>query len=1178
MTADIMTTALKAIKMAGFKSIVDPTTFTFKHMKTGVVGPNGCGKSNIIDAIRWVTGESSAKQLRGEALIDVIFNGSSTRKPVSQASVELIFDNENGRLTQGQYGEYQEIALRRTLNRDGQSHYYINNVRCRRRDIIDLLRGTGLGPRNYAIIEQGMISRLVEAKPDELRTFIEEVAGTSQYKDRRRETENRLRATRENLERLLDIQQEIEKQLRHLKRQASAAERYQVYQEELRMLKAEREVLAWRAVKAASADNEKQLAACESGIAEVQAQLAELSRNANEQDQAKHALQDKMQQSQTAFYEAGASISRMEEQLKAMRKAKADAEYQLEAVRTAIAEAKDELDAQNEQAIEAQHGHEQLTALIEEHESTLASSKAAVVAQEAAMSAWQQQWSQFVETSGVAQQTIEIGKSRAQDWSQQRERLQQQRNTCEQGVQAIDLTGHAASVQAMASELDAKQTSLQDVNQRLTAKQSARHQVRQDYQSLQERFHEAKETFASDKARLASLEALQQDAIAQNAERQSAWLAKKGWGHHKRLGDQLVVDPVWERAVETVLGPHLEAVCLDKSSLSYEQMVKEPPACGVILHADRPSDARVAVDTLQSVLKEGTWAAGLLASVYKADDLHAALARLKELAPHESVITPEGVWLSHHWMRFPADDDQHHGVLERQRVMASLQKRIADHGPMIQSLESQMKDALASLEEAEASIQALLDEQQQHQQALAQAQSQHASLLAEETHQRTRLEQLQDEMQQIDASLASLASQLADNIEAQAKAEAVQASDEATRAALQSEREGIQLALDEARLAYQELKSTYDSDLVKQQALENQLHYAKQNSARAQSLLDAKQTEFERLSSHLAEAGAPIDTLHASLTELVAKRVEEEQRLDAIKSELSTFESQLSQDQEARLALEKKMDQLRDQRESCRIHVQTAVVKAQTHEQQIKEYELDCATLHEALDQDALLSNWEEKIAQQNQRISRLGPINLAAIEEHDQLDERKQYYDKQQADLEASLDTLENAIDRIDRETRTVFKDTYDRINENFQTIFPKIFSGDGKAYLEMTESDHLKAGVIVRAQPPGKRNSTIHLLSGGEKALTAIALVFALFEANPAPFCMLDEVDAPLDEVNVGRFCALVESMAKTVQFIIVTHNKVTMQHMDQLNGVTMRESGVTRLVSVDVAQAIELTEQAA
>lgn len=1177
MTAENMTTALKAIKLTGFKSVVDSTTFTFKHMKTGVVGPNGCGKSNIIDAIRWVTGESSAKQLRGEALVDVIFNGSSTRKPVSQASVELIFDNENGRLTKGQYGEYQEIALRRTLNRDGQSHYFINNLRCRRRDIIDLLRGTGLGPRNYAIIEQGMISRLVEAKPDELRTFIEEVAGTSQYKDRRRETENRLCATRENLERLLDIQQEIEKQLRHLKRQAGAAERYQVYQDELRLLKAEREVLAWRAVKAASADNEKQLAVCESGIAEVQAQLAELSRHVNEHDQAKHALQDRMQASQTAFYEAGASISRMEEQLKAMRKAKHDAEYQLQAVQEAIAEAKDELDAQNELAIEAQHGHEHLTASIEQHEATLAGAKAAVVDQEAAMSSWQQQWSQFIETSGAAQQTIQIGRSRAQDWSQQRERLQQQKSECESSVQAIDLHAQAATIQSLLAELDTQQAKLEDVNARLTAKQNARQQTRQDYQSMQQRFHEARDAFASDKARLASLESLQQDAIAQNAERQSTWLEKKGWRDRKRLGDQLVVDPVWERAVETVLGPHLEAVCLDESSLSYDQILKDPPACGVILHADRPSHAVVVADTLQSVLKGGTWAAGLLACVYKADDLHAALDRLKQLAPHESVITPEGVWLSHHWMRFPADDDQHHGVLERQRVMASLQKRIADHGPMIASLETNMKEALSSLEEAESSIQSLLGEQQQHQQALALSQSKRASLLAEENHQRKRLEQLQAQIEQIDATLAALTAQLAENVEAQARAEAVQANDEASRAALQAEREGIQAALDQTRLAYQEQKSAYDSDLIKQQALENQLHYAKQNVQRVQTLLDGKQEELERLSTQLADADAPIDTLQTSLSELVSKRVVEEQKLEAIKSELSTFESRLSQDQEKRSALESKMEQLRDQRESCRIHVQTAAVKTQTHEEQIKAYALDCATLNDALDQDAVLANWEEKIAQQNQRISRLGPINLAAIEEHDQLEERKQYYDKQQADLEASLNTLENAIDRIDRETRTVFKETYDRINENFQTIFPKIFSGDGKAYLEMTESDHLKAGVIVRAQPPGKRNSTIHLLSGGEKALTAIALVFALFEANPAPFCMLDEVDAPLDEVNVGRFCALVESMAKTVQFIIVTHNKVTMQHMDQLNGVTMRESGVTRLVSVDVAQAIELTEQA-
>jgi chromosome segregation protein len=1106
---------------------------------------------------------------------DVIFNGSANRQPLGQASVELIFDNEHGRINQGQYGQYQELSLKRVLGRDQQSSYFINGVRCRRRDVIDLLRGTGLGPRNYAIVEQGTISRIIEAKPDELRVYIEEVAGTAQYKDRRRQTENRIRATRENLERMLDIQQELAKQLRHLKKQANAAERYKALKEHLRAMKAEHEVLAWRKHHQEHARLKAQLVEQETAMAKVEAAMANAEHQETALTQERQASSDHLQQHQKSFYALGSELAQYEEKLKSMQ-------LQKQTVRSQLDELKNQYEHQDNQLVGHRAQHADIESTLSELEASVQGAKLdfnhatdQLTTQENALASWQEDWLKFTESSSSSQQTITAMASQLDDLRRQQANLQQQTQQAEQSLPHCDSTELDNEMATLQQQSDAKDQALCKVLADIEAAQNQRQALKQQQQLKQQQLSELQEQRAADVAKLASLEALQQAAKGQDDHDNKTWLAQQGWQDYKRVMDQLDVDPKWERAVETVLGPHLEAICADQDLHAMAKSIADWSGKNVVIHAScAQSDQEVSSDSLQNKVKHSAWAFHLLASVYVAETLDQAFARIKTLKAHESVVLANGLWLGPGWLKMHASTHQHHGVLERKRGIAKLQATVATASANIDALQAECAQLVADIEAIEQRSIQQREHQRQLQASLSEVRAAHAGISVQSEQKKSEHIRLTKQIENARVQCEDLQARADACQKAQHEAISNQQSYATSKQAWESKREAIQDVLQQARSAHQQKKEQFDQLQIRYQSLLSERDYLQKQISQEAQVCARTSDKLKKLASDLDHADEPMEALKQSIQGVAQQHAQQQQSMAEIQATLGESEHKLQQCIQQKRSFEEAMAQSRNRAESHRLALQTTIVHRDTHQNNIKASGFELDAMHQALPEDASMDAWSDKISSKEKNIDRLGPINLAAIDEYAQVSERKSYLDEQQVDLESALGMLESAIAKIDQETKAMFKATYDKVNTCFQRLFPQIFSG-GKATLEMTENNFLQAGIVVKAQPPGKRNHFIHLLSGGEKALTAIALVFALFEANPAPFCVLDEVDAPLDEVNVGRFCRVVEEMAKSVQFVVITHNKATMQHMDQLNGVTMREPGVTRMVSVDITEAVELVE---
>jgi chromosome segregation protein len=1163
---------LNKIKLAGFKTFVDPTVISFPSNLMGIVGPNGCGKSNVIDAIRWVLGESSAKTLRGESMADVIFNGSGGRKPVGQASVELVFDNSDGTIS-GPYAGYSEVALRRIVTRDGMSQYFLNNARCRRKDITHILLGTGLGTHGYSIIEQGMISRLVEAKPEDLRAFLEEAAGISKYKERRRETEHRIRHTKENLERLTDLRDEVEKQLAHLQRQARSAERYKELKSEQRRVGAELLALRLRALTQAQRSQEsilnEQQVALDSAIAEqrsVEASIEKLRIALTDRNDEFNAVQGD-------YYKVGAEIARLEQSIQHRKELGQRQREDLEATEQHLDELKSHIESDQSQIEEFNRLLSELNPELERAHASLRASEHALQDAEDAVEGWRADWAGVTDSLAEVDRQAEVEKTRISQTTSQIQRVERdlERLSAERDTLSTDEVQQ--QLDSLIGEEEALRAMVEAAGRELQTTWQSIQSLRLDDQRLNAEVDELRSRLQEDRGRLMSLEALQESALGKASEQVNEWLAAQDLHDNPRLAQQLDVDAGWERAVETVLGSYLQAVCVDDIDVLVDRLASSLEGGVILLSAQDGTDVASggAADWLSSRVR-GPAIARLLRGIRIAESLHAAVAIRRELGPDESVVTREGVWLGRSWLRINRSDDPHVGVLARGEEIKRLQASVTATTAQLRSVEDALgatRLALAHREEAHANAQTALNEHQQR----------YASLTGGLETARERLEQMRSrvaglsrEIDELSEERRELSESLASS-ERQAAALAARRTDlERRRTELEEVRESTRAALTEARERAEEHRALTQEMAIKVESRRSSKESAAAALQRVQSQQEHLLRRRRELTEQLETASQPLLEEERRLVSLLDERLGVEAKLAAARTAMDVADTELRDVELKRTEKQQLVSEARDVLDNTRLGVREAQVRADSVKEQFKQTRFDLDETLASLPDDATLEVWDEQFESLERRIQRLGAINLAAIDEYKEQADRKEYLDAQNKDLTEALDTLEAAIKKIDRETRSRFQETFDKANTGLARLFPQLFGG-GHAYLELDGDDLLSSGVTVMARPPGKRNSTIHLLSGGEKALTAVALVFAIFELNPAPFCLLDEVDAPLDDANVGRFSEIVKQMSLSVQFVLITHNKVTMEAMKQLTGVTMNEPGVSRLVAVDIDEAVQL-----
>ncbi|GAA5009532.1 chromosome segregation protein SMC [Pseudoluteimonas lycopersici] len=1164
---------LSTIKLSGFKSFVDPTTLHLPTNMTGVVGPNGCGKSNIIDAIRWVMGESAASRLRGDSLTDVIFSGSSARKPVAQATVELIFDNSDHTVT-GEFAAYNEISVKRTVGRDGQSTYYLNGAKCRRRDITDLFLGTGLGPRSYSIIEQGMISQIIEARPEDLRVYLEEAAGISKYKERRKETETRIRHTRENLDRLNDLREEVGKQLEHLKRQARQAEQYTAIQAERKVKDAEWKALEFRGLDGQLQGLREALSQEETRLQQLIAEQREAEREIETGRVRREESAEALNKAQAAVYEVGGALARIEQQIAHQRDLAERLQRARNEAETALAELGQHIGSDQSRLTELQAT---IAAADPEHARLRGedeAQQAALQQAEAALADWQQRWDAHGRDRAEANRAADVERTRVDYLDRQALDASRRRDALAAERANFDLDALAAAFAGLQSEHAEKSASLAGLEAEVEQRKQAVVALQDEIRNAQAELAEVRKSAQEARGRLASLETLQHAALGQEQGAAMEWLRQHGLDSAARVGASLTVEPGWENAVESALGQLVEGVLVESPETLVDALgeLGELGDGRLALVASETGDEAFPPDSLAAKVQGPRAIRRILAKLRFAETLAEARALQSRLGDGESVITRGGERLGAGWVRVLRSGAAKQGALLREKDMQALRGEIEtlskrehelDRGltawrDRALAAEQQREDAQRSLHQAHRGVAELAGQLQSHQGRLDGA--------------RERIARIEAEAEQLAQTLADSNAQARDARGALETAVARMAELETSRAALDTERQGLAQTLDSARSSARASRDAAHAAALSLESQRAQVVALAQSLERMGGQRGQLDSRLGELAAQLADGDSPVASLENERQSVLEKRVVADRELataraalDGIDNDLRAFEQTRHQRDEQAIAQREAIGQRRLDQQALDIRAKQLADAVSTSGFVLEDV---VATLAD----DADVAAWEKAVTDFDAKLRRLEPVNLAAIQEHAEAAQRKEYLDAQDADLTTALETLEEAIRKIDRETRGRFKDTFDRVNSGMQELYPRLFGG-GHAYLELTGEDLLDAGVAIMARPPGKRVSNISLLSGGEKAMTAVALVFSIFRLNPAPFCLLDEVDAPLDEANVGRFTAMVSEMSAHVQFLFVTHNKATMEAAQQLSGVTMREPGVSRLVSVDLAEAARL-----
>ncbi len=1151
---------LKLIKLAGFKSFVDVTTVPFPDQMTAIVGPNGCGKSNVIDAVRWVLGESSAKNLRGDAMTDVIFNGSTNRKPVSMASVELVFDNSEGKL-QGSFASRNEISVKRQVNKDAQSTYFLNGSKCRRRDITDIFLGTGLGPRSYAIIEQGMISRLIESKPQELRVFIEEAAGISKYKERRRETENRIKHTRENLLRLEDVRQELAVQIDKLQRQAATAKRFKQLKAKERQYKAQLYALKWHKYNEQLNVFEKDRLAKETELEAFIAQQRGGELGMLQLKEQHQELSDIVQRAQQSVYQVGNQITKVEQQIVFTQEKRQSQQEELEQLQqsldsseTHLALEQERLDQLIAQQLEFAPELELLQEQIEQATDTLMQA-------EDEYEQWQSGWQTQQRKSASSTQSIQVLQTKLQAIEQTISGAKQRLFALDSDISQFDLVQLDSAIKLSEEQIDQSLQLLSSLEEQESEQAKAHQQSEEQFKQCQQEQQSSSQTVNTLSIQLSSLQQWQQEYEQNTAQSNKGKLDELGISVISDLLTQLTVEPKWQSGVESLLSHHGKS-----------QVVNTIPDSDVG-HLVCHSEHAAPIGSVGSVITSGVYPSWLN-TVAIADTRGEALELIKDQRWH-SVLTQAGTWLGENWQSTGTINSSGEvNVLQRLEEITQLEAKLTDAKAQ-EALQTALTDS------AKAKEQQQLAELDGLRKNVANAKMQHHELISD-------AKLLQQQRQQADSSITKLTEdkqQLALHIELELEKSAelelqleVQQEQESEflsqLESLEQQKQQKVSELNQAKQSLDNLKNQSHQNQLKAQTLNSQSEAIKQSIARAQQHQHQLKQKLEQVNESLSQNSDPVIELKDELEEYLQLRLENEETLIEKQNALAIVTDKIAQLEQGQSGILKQLDVMRNEIESIKLDSEGARIRAQNMLETLNGLEQPLKPVLESMPAEANEAEWEVELEKATQAISRLGAINLAAIEEYEVQAERKGYLDEQHNDLVSALETLENAIRKIDRESRARFKETYDKVNEGLQYLFPKVFGG-GSAYLDLTADDMLEAGVTIMARPPGKKNSTIHLLSGGEKALTALSLVFSIFRLNPAPFCMLDEVDAPLDDANVGRFCKLVKEMSDTVQFIFISHNKVAMEMATHLTGVTMQEPGVSRLVAVDIQEAVKMAD---
>jgi chromosome segregation protein len=1169
---------LTSVKLSGFKSFVDPTSISVPGQLVGVVGPNGCGKSNVIDAVRWVLGESSAKQLRGEHMHDVIFNGSTERKPVSRASVELVFDNSLGRIG-GAWAQYAEISVKRILSRDGDSNYYLNGQHVRRRDVQDIFLGTGLGPRAYSIIEQGMISRVITSKPEELRIFLEEAAGVSKYRERRRETELRLEDTRENLSRVADIRAELETQLTHLAAQAEVAAKYQELQASLAL---NHNLLAFTRLREAEQAKSRYSNEVQKVTVALEAENARLreSERALEELRGKHYEEtDRLQELQGSLYAANGEVQSLEQEIAFLAENRRRMAHQLEAigreaheVERRIAEGEAERDRWQAE-IDTAH------AAIGEREGVVARAREALPQADAAAQKAAAEVRAAESEMNSAEQAQGVEETRESHALKLLSQIEARKNRLKQENMALvfpepeKLSGIERDRTALAHRLGQLELAQRDAEARLPTLETERREAT-------ERLHEATRELASLEAALKALEA--QQARLDTDSKLREWIEAHGLERGERLWQAIRVEAGWDDAVEAALGVRLNAVKLGDDS-AIPALLRDAPPGNFAVFVERgaaQADSSSRLTPLSSVVTSSragvvAYLRDALANVFILPDEESGMELARVLPPGGLLVSKAGHLFSRQGVVFHGPQSELHGVLQRQREIEDLQGRIPARVQARAEVDSRLRALDVELTEGQGEARRIRDElnrqrQEDHdleveylklsqssQQAGQRREAIRAELAAlEEDEGRERLE-----MQEAQHALEQGAQKIEEIVQRLQAFEATAA--DAQRAVAEA-----RAAISSAERALSEAQFHERSCHEKVEGLGRLAVSLGERLAALSGNRDSVTDELGKL-----EEGQVREKLQAALQ----VKSEREKVLADARSGLEHLTDTLRGLEEGRMAIEQGLNPLREKIMEVRVKEQEAATHAEQFAQQLQEAGVTREEMAEKLEKRVRSSGMQAEINRLNEEIAALGPVNLAALSELGTARERKNYLDAQNDDLTQAVATLESAIKRIDRETRELLQETFESVNANFQEMFPALFGG-GQASLRLTGEEILDAGLQVFAQPPGKKLQSIQLLSGGEKALTAIALVFSLFKLNPAPFCLLDEVDAPLDDPNTERFCELVRQMSGQTQFLFITHNKITMELASQLVGVTMPEPGVSKIVEVDIDTAMELARKQA
>jgi chromosome segregation protein len=1171
---------LTHIKLAGFKSFVDPTHIPVPGQLVGVVGPNGCGKSNVIDAIRWVLGESSARQLRGEHMQDVIFNGSGERKPVGRASVELIFDNSLGKAT-GPWSAYAEISVKRVLERDGESSYFLNNLHVRRRDVADIFLGTGLGGRGYAIIEQGMISRIIEAKPEDLRSFLEEAAGVSKYRERRRETELRLEDTRENLLRVEDIRHELGKQLEHLELQAEKAGKYRGFEAGLKRSQQLLWTLRKRDAQTQRIKIGRDIEAMGIELEAETARLREAEKRVEELRTRHYGASDAVHAGQGTLYEANAEIARLEQQIQFLRDSRHRAEQQLNSLRAHDAEQKERQQALESARADGVRALAEASQQLASLEHALRQARTALPAAEEHFRAAQARHGHAQTALTQAEQQLQLEDTRRghsdkllQQLDSRRVRLEEERDALEI-PNLSQLVRLESEIQEIGHELETRRRAFEQCDgalpsqeQLLTAAENSAEQVQQRLQQVD--------------ARLAALQSLQDQVSRSSA--LEPWLDRHGLRSASHLWQAIHIRDGWDDALEAVLRERLNSIGLSDLEQAHNLLAEPPPGKlsfhrtgGLSNGKDSPlpgleplidyvscTDSRVA-----PVLSD--W----LDRVYVLTNPAQGIERAATLPPGAMLVSAQGHVFTATSVSFHAADSEIHGILARQREIEALFKERTEADARLVELNSVASSRKIEFEERRAQVETLRRE-------VSELQERHHELDLDHVRLSQLAERLKARGEQIVAELAEI-----DTESSRESAQRAQATLEAE--ALRAGMEAMHVAVEQARRDYEQA----EADLQSSRALALQTERQEQEALFQQKTISSKiidvdasieviaqtlsrlRTDSEHLLEELSRSDESV--FQEQLQQQLAVRGEREQGLKQAREDLEAADQTLRSTEQERLASEQKIAPARDRISELRLKEQEARLAEESFTSQLAEVQANEEELLAAIEDGMRASRLQAEINRLNEELAALGAVNLAALEELTGARERKSYLDSQSLDLTEAVDTLETAIRKIDRETRERLQDTFNTVNKHFGEMFPALFGG-GDAKLLMTGEEILDAGVQVIARPPGKRNASIHLLSGGEKALTALSLVFSMFQLNPAPFCLLDEVDAPLDDSNTDRFCSLVKKMSANTQFMFITHNKITMEMANQLIGVTMQEQGVSRVVAVDVDEALRMREEAA